>query len=191
MADEENAVAEAEAEAAPKPKKAKGDGGSLSPLVTLLLIINMVATGTIAYFQYSFMKAESQKPSLSEMIKKEMTESGSPEAVAELATKKKEDGIIFPLKTFTVNLAQGDGPRRFVRMNAVLKLSNESKKNEFENRKPQIRDTIISILNSKRPKDLLKREGKSYLKEEIKSAINSFLVDGQVVDVFYVGFQIN
>jgi len=79
----------------------------------------------------------------------------------------------------------------FVRLNAVLKFSSSSKSEEFEARKPQIRDTIISILNSKRPEDLLKKEGKVYLKEEIKASINSFLIDGKVVDIFYVGFQIN
>ena len=62
---------------------------------------------------------------------------------------------------------------------------------EVEARKPQIRDTIISILNSKRPEDILKRDGKLYLKQEIKSAVNAFLVDGKVEDIFYVGFQIN
>ena len=98
---------------------------------------------------------------------------------------------LLPLDPFTVNLAQGDGPRRFVRLNAVLKMDDKSKSEEFEARKPQIRDTIIGILNSKRPEDLLKREGKTYLKEEIKTAINSYLIDGRVVDIFYIGFQIN
>ena len=100
-------------------------------------------------------------------------------------------GILFPLDGFTANLAQGDGPRRFVRLEAVLKFSQDSNEEEFKAKKPQIRDRIISLLNSKKPEDLLKVEGKTYLKEEIKSAINSFLVDGKVLDVFYVGFQIN
>jgi flagellar FliL protein len=104
---------------------------------------------------------------------------------------KQEDGILFPLDSFTANLAQGDGPRRYVRLNAVLKFSKDSNEEEFKVRKPQIRDTIISILNSKRPEDLLKVEGKNYLKEEIKAAINTFLVDGQVIDLYYVGFQIH
>jgi len=37
----------------------------------------------------------------------------------------------------------------------------------------------------------MKREGKSFLKEEIKAAINAFLVDGKIEDVYYIGFQIN
>ena len=47
------------------------------------------------------------------------------------------------------------------------------------------------MLNAKKPEELLKREGKEYLKEEIKAAINNFMIDGHLEDIFYVGFQIN
>ncbi len=96
-----------------------------------------------------------------------------------------------PLEPFTANLAQGEGPRRYVRLEAVLKFSKSSKEEEFKAKQPQIRDAIISILNAKRPEDLLKQEGKEFLKEEIKAAVNSFLLDGNVEDIFYVGLQIN
>jgi flagellar FliL protein len=76
-------------------------------------------------------------------------------------------------------------------MTTVLSFSNATNQEEFKARKAQIRDSIISILNSKRPEDLLKVEGKQYLKSEIKSAINSYFVDGEVQDVFYTSFQIN
>ena len=105
--------------------------------------------------------------------------------------RSSDDGILLSLDGFTANLAQDDGPRRFVRLNVVLKFSHDSEEGEFRSRRPQIRDSIISILNAKKPNDLLKREGKEYLKEEIKSSINSFLVDGKVTAIYYVGFQIN
>jgi flagellar FliL protein len=47
------------------------------------------------------------------------------------------------------------------------------------------------MLNAKKPEELLKKEGKEYLKEEVKTSINNFLVDGQITDIYYVGFQIN
>jgi flagellar FliL protein len=72
-----------------------------------------------------------------------------------------------------------------------LKFNKDSKKEEIDARKPQISDTIISMLNAKKPEELLKKEGKEYLKEELKTSINNFLVDGQIVDIYYVGFQIN
>ena len=85
-------------------------------------------------------------------------------------------------------MCKGDS-LRYIRLNTVLKFSKESNEQEFKARKPQIRDSIIGILNSKRPEDLLKIEGKKFLKEEFKAAINSFLVDGHVIDVFYVNFS--
>ena len=77
------------------------------------------------------------------------------------------------------------------RLQAVLKFSKGANKKEFETNKPKILDTVNSLLNTKRPEDLLKREGKEYLKAEIKDSVNAFLVDGKVVDVYYTSFQIN
>ena len=185
MAEEENEVQEAEGAGEASPSSQK------SPFVTLLLLLNLVAIGTIAFFQYKFMQIEANRPDVAQLLKEAQKDKLS-EAEAEEQPKetvKKES--LFELSTFTVNLAQGDGPRRYVRMNAVLKLSESTQVTEVEARKPQIRDTIINILNSKRPEDLLRREGKFNLKQEMKSAINSFLIDGKVEDVFYVGFQIN
>lgn len=183
MAEEEKDAGQVES--SDKPASSK------NPLVALLLIINMVGLGVVAFFQYQFMQMEASRPDLAELLKQANTVQEG-ELVSEdkpVETISRES--LVNLETFTVNLAQGDGPRRYVRLNAVLKLSEDSEIAEVEARKPQIRDTIIGILNSKRPEDILKRDGKLYLKEQIKSAINSFLIDGKVVDVFYVGFQIN
>lgn len=167
---------------------------SKNPLLTLLMVVNILAMGAVAYFQYKFMAMEAKRPDLTQLLKEKDAPSATAgeEATGEQKTTevvKKEN--LLPLDSFTVNLAQGEGPRRYVRLDAVLKMSDDAKAAEFEARKPQIRDTIISILNTKRADDLLKKEGKSYLKEEIKASINSFLVDGSVEDIYYISFQIN
>ncbi len=162
-----------------------------NPLVTVLLIVNIIAMGAIGFMQYRFMQLEAKRPDLTALLKNDNTIT-SPEAEGEA---KKEDLIkkdnLLPLEAMTVNLSSGDGPRRHAMIEAVLKLSNDAKSAEFEARKPQIRDTIISIINTKRPEDLLKKEGKQFLKEEIKASINSFLVDGAVEDIFYISFTVN
>jgi flagellar FliL protein len=164
---------------------------SKNPLLTLLLIFNLVAFAVVAYFQYETINREANKPDIVNLIK-EMQKPVNPDLDDEKPfTNEIKKENLFELDSFTVNLATNDGPRRFVRLNAVLKLSDTTQFSEIEARKPQIRDTVINILNSKRPEDLLKREGKYHLKQEIKSSINSFLIDGQVLDIFYVGFQIN
>ncbi len=165
---------------------------SKNPLLMILMIVNICAMGTIAFFQWKFMDMEAKRPDLTQLLKEKDAAAPESEAGSEAKTAdvvKKEN--LLPLDNFTVNLAQGEGPRRYVRLDAVLKMSEDAKVPEFEARKPQIRDTIISILNTKRAEDLLKKEGKSYLKEEIKASINSFLVDGRVEDIYYISFQIN
>ena len=171
------------------PKDTPQVGSNKNPLLTLLIVVNTIAIGAIGYFQFQLHQKQAAAPSLQTLINSER----DPEAPDELSsgTAVKEEGILFPLDNFTANLAQGDGPRRYLRLNAVLEFTKESSEDEFKARKPQIRDVVISTINSKRPEDLLKSEGKEFLKEEIKSAINSFLVDGKVLNVYYVGFQIN
>jgi flagellar FliL protein len=164
-----------------------------NPLVTLLLLLNLVVMGAVAFLQFKSFQKISTEPSIQDVVKAEMKSAAEAANAKSDGTKEEapNEGQLFPLEGFTANLAQGDGPRRFVRLNVVLKFNPEAKETEFKARKPQIRDSIISILNAKRPEDLLKKEGKTYLKEEIKASINSFLIDGRVEDIYYVGFQIN
>lgn len=182
MADEENNEIKLES----KPPGAK------NPLLTALLLVNTLMMGAVAYFQYqSFLKI-STKESVQDIVRSQAKSGEVPHEEDFLEGEaKKVEGFPIPLEPFTANLAQGDGPRRFVRLNVVLNFSNESSRDEITARTPQIRDTVISILNSKRPEDLLMAEGKNYLKEELKSAINTFLVNGHVLDIYYVGFQVN
>ena len=185
MADENDDIPQAVAER----KEGTKDKSSL---VTLLLLVNTLMMGAIAYFQFSYHQEQKNKADIRDLIQAEMMASKENESIeGEVQTPSRSDGKLMNLEPFTSNLAQGDGPRRYLRLNTVLKFSMDSKEEEFRAREPQIRDTIISILNSKRPEDLLMSEGKNFLKEEIKSALNSFLVDGKIIDVFYVSFQIN
>jgi flagellar FliL protein len=185
MAEEQKAETESSAGASAK------SGSSTSPLVLAILLLNSIGLMALGFFQYSYVKKEAAKPSVVELVKQEMTQHEKHPGDDELVKTKKNEGEMFPLEPFTVNLAQGDGPRRYLRLNTVLQFTTDAKKEELESRKPQIRDTIINILNAKRPEDLLKKEGKVYLKEEIKAAVNSYLINGKLEEVFYTGFQIN
>jgi flagellar FliL protein len=172
---------------------AKGKSGT-SPIVLVALIINSIGLAAVAFFLFSFIKTESLKPSVVDLVKSEVSaleDHGGKEEKKTSDDQDSMDGQMVTLDPFTVNLAQGDGPRRYLKLSTVIKFDKDFSKEELEARKPQIRDSIISIINSKRADDLLKREGKIYLKEEIKTAINSYLMSGKVLDVYYVGFHIN
>lgn len=185
MADEDEQVGDLEE----SEGRARRSGSGSNLILTILVALNTVVMFVVAYLQLDLHSKRAGSITVQDIVEAEMKSGGGEQDG--MGKINKPDGIMFAMRGFTANLSQGDGPRRFVRLNLVLKFSKDSKEEEFRARKPQIRDVIISTLNSKRPEDILRVEGKNYLKEEIKAAINSFLVDGQVIDVFYVGFQVN
>ena len=179
-------------EAAPEAKEAAPSGGKVNIIVLVLVVLNTLFIGVIGFFQKKTMDNLKNQESVHDVIKTAMKQHEAKEdQKPELGKSKEDEGKLQTIDNFTTNLAQGDGPRRYLRLSAVLKYTKESNEEEFKNRKDQIRDAIISLLNAKKPEDLLKLEGKNYLKEEIKAAVNSFLVEAQLIDVYYVGFQIN
>ncbi len=186
-------MAEAGEQMEVKPPANEVSSSAKSPLLTILVILNTIMMGAVAFFQYQSHLKLAATPDIRDVVKAEMKKLGGDETVEDDGSGQAQvdNGILFKLDGFTANLAQGDGPRRFVRLNTVLKFSKQSNEEEFKRRKAQIRDSIITTLNAKRPEDLLSVEGKNFLKEEIKAAINSFLIDGSVIDVFYISFQIN
>lgn len=178
-----------------------------NPLLVILVLVNTIAVGAIGFFQFQNHKKLNSLPTMADIMKQQ-AEGGHGEAAGGEGEKKaagahgeggkggeggaaQVDGLLYPLDPFTANLSQSNGPQRFIRIGLVLKFSKETKKEEVDTRKPQINDTIISMLNAKKPEELLKKEGKDYLREEIKTSINNFMTDGQVIDIYYVNFQIN
>lgn len=180
-----------------------------NPLLIVLVLVNTLAVCAIGFFQFQNHKKLNAVTTAADVMQQEAAgghgeagaegggeaapagEHGGAAPAAGAAHAVKTDGLMYPIDPFTANLAQGEGPKRYIRISLVLKFTKETKKEEVDSRKPQISDAIISMLNAKKPEELLKREGKDYLKEEIKTAINNFMIDGHLEDIYYVGFQIN
>lgn len=194
---EENKTADQEGSSATSGK---------NPLLVILVVVNTLAVCAIGFFQFQNHKKLNSVTTAADVMQQQLAgegghggggeaaaggEHGGAAGAAGAKEAPKSDGLMYPIDPFTANLAQGDGPKRYIRISLVLKFTKETKKEEVDARKPQISDAIISMLNAKKPEELLKREGKEYLKEEIKTAINNFLIDGHLEDIFYVGFQIN
>jgi len=107
------------------------------------------------------------------------------------AQKKKigDHGQMIGLDQFTVNLSTpGSIASKFARVNISLEVSGPEMEAEVTAKMPQIRNVIIDLFNSKRPTDLAAAEGRDYLKEEIRNALNSFLTAGKVKGVFFTNF---
>ncbi|MGM0471498.1 MAG: flagellar basal body-associated FliL family protein [Bacillota bacterium] len=94
-------------------------------------------------------------------------------------------GPTYEVGEFTVNLAKS---QRYVSLNMVLEISNEELIKKLENRNPQIRDAVISILRNKSPEDIDAQGKTMELRDEIRKELNKLVADGEITNVFFTKF---
>ncbi len=101
-------------------------------------------------------------------------------------------GKMVTLDQFTINLTTpGSTTPKYVRVSISIEIADASVESEIGQKMPQVRNAIIDIFNSKRPGDLVHSEGRDYLKEEIRAAINGFMVTGKVKGIFFTNFALS
>ena len=104
-------------------------------------------------------------------------------------TGKQALGPIYALDTFIVNLADKGG-KRYLRVTIDLELGNPEMQEELVKRLPQVRDSILMILPSKRFDDIRSMDGKVALRNEILETLNGFLTQGQITKIYFKEFVV-
>jgi flagellar FliL protein len=100
-------------------------------------------------------------------------------------------GTMVALDQFMVNLSTpGSAAAKYVRVNISLEVPNADVQGEATAKMPQIRNAIIDLFNAKTARELSTADGREYLKEEIRNAINGFMVQGKVKGVFFTYFSL-
>ncbi len=98
-------------------------------------------------------------------------------------------GPLFSLETFIVNLADQER-NRYLRVSMDLELVESTGTNDLEERLPQVRDSILMILPSRRFDDIASMEGKSALRDEIIAKLNSLYNKEVVSNIFFTEFVV-
>lgn len=98
-------------------------------------------------------------------------------------------GPIFPLDSFIVNLSD-QGGKRYLRITMGLELVDPKSNDEMTKRLPQIRDSILMILPSRKVDELQAIEGKNALRTEIISSLNGLLGKEVVKKIYFTEFVI-
>ncbi|MEW6103604.1 MAG: flagellar basal body-associated FliL family protein [bacterium] len=166
MAEEEKKEEEKEK----KPKKGLPKG----PIVIVLaIIIGLILAGVTAII-VTKMVAEKDEIPVS-LIKPD-----------EIEEDEKGEIHNFELGEFLAKIINPEEPT-YVKVEK-LTFSYDAKKYEFlvkelEERKPEMRDIVNTILISSTP-EISTREGKNAFKKEIKEEINAIFRDGQIENVF-------
>lgn len=89
----------------------------------------------------------------------------------------------FALDEFLVNLADEDG-KRYLKVKVSLGYDNKKLDTELEEKKPILRDAIISVLRTKKAADI-SAKGIDGIKMEIIQRINLALTKGQLNNVYF------
>ncbi len=109
--------------------------------------------------------------------------------------KPEQMGKVISLDTFVVNLADAGG-NRYLRITMDLEVVGDKKSDdkkaeeEVTRRVPQMRDTILMILPTKRYADISTTEGKTALREELTGALNGLLPGAKIARVYFKEFVI-
>jgi flagellar FliL protein len=111
---------------------------------------------------------------------------GQPDEVVSL---EQSLGPIFSLDTFIVNLADKGGTR-YLRVTMDLELGNSDLEDELYKRLPQVRDSLLMILPSKRFEDISTVQGKTALRDEMLEALNGYLGQGKIINIYFKEFVV-
>jgi flagellar FliL protein len=197
-----------------------GGGGGGSKLVLILTGVNVLATLAMIGILFVSLQKEKKAVSVADIsvkteehgdgkadahggghgeghgeAKKEEGHGGGHGEGKEAKEEKKhvaDLGKMVTLEQFTVNVSTpGSVTPKFVRVNVSLEVPNAESETELNGKMPQVRNIIIDLFNSKRPSDLATAEGRDYVKEEIRNAINGFMVSGKVKGVFFTSFNLS
>ncbi|MCH6560931.1 MAG: flagellar basal body-associated FliL family protein [Myxococcales bacterium] len=188
-----------EADESPEAEEAEGasGGGRRSFLIPVVASAALVLAGMGAGF-LMFSRDAPEEPVDSAEAPQEAEadhpfERAQSEAAHEVAAAAagagKRLGAIFSLDAFIVNIGDGDRDR-YLKLKADLELSKDTVAEEIEQRLPQIRDLIISLLGSKSFDDVRSIEGKDLLREEMLRRINALLVTGKARSIFFTEFVV-
>ncbi len=96
---------------------------------------------------------------------------------------------LLALEPFIVNIG-GDSYARFLKLKIELEADSVATRDELEGRRPQVRDTTILLLSSKRLADVSEFEGKALLKDDIRERVNQILPEGRVESVLFTEFVV-
>jgi flagellar FliL protein len=107
----------------------------------------------------------------------------------EETTQKKQVGPLVPLDAFVVNLSD-PGENRFLRLKMSLELTDGDFEKEITRRLPQVRNSILTTLPTKRSNEIQSVEGKIALRNEIMANLNKILEEEAIVNIYFTEFVI-
>lgn len=171
--------------------KSSGGGSKVIIIIAVVVLVFLLLVGGVIAFLLSGNNDDEMMMGDAPMAlsKNGQMATGKAPRMRVQATSYITVGPIHELDLFLVNLLSKRG-KRYLRVKISLELDSENVIGELELKKVVLSDAIIDTLTSRTKEELSTSKGKSRLKDELVSRINSSLVDGTVKNVFFTEFVI-
>jgi|GEM_PF-2731562 len=159
----------------------------------LLLLLNILALGTIGYFTWEQTKQGLKKTPPKVLVEQFFDKWEEKRGIKQVAQKKEIiKRISIPLEVVVANLAQINEDSHYITFYPVLTFrpGNGTLERAFAAHLPKVRDKLLSVVNSKTKDELLAKNGKMNLKNELKSALNTLNLPYTVDEIFFTGFVV-
>ena len=171
MADEEK-----ESTVAVEPKK-----GNNNLLLIVILAVAVALGGGFALWKFVLAGDDSQDGDQTKARTGEGVEDNS-------AADMLYEWIMLPLDPFIVNLFDGEGVR-YLKVKIEIQIK-ENLREDIKKMIPQVRNSLIILLSSKKYAEIGSIEGKVRLRQEILYRLHRILGEGKVKDVYFTDFVV-
>lgn len=158
-------------------KSEEKGGGKLKPILMILgAVLLLVGVGVGAYFLGA---GSAAKPAAGT----------SPTPAQPAETGAAPVGPMLPLDDFIVNILDAEGTR-YLKVSMTLELLTPEGMLEIEERKAQVRDTILLYLGSKTFDEIRDLQGKLQLRADLIGKLNALLTKGKIKTIYFTDFVV-
>jgi len=98
-------------------------------------------------------------------------------------------GVMVDMAPFIVNLADAGTPR-YLKVAMKLEINDKEAVTRFNDRIPQIRDSLLLLLSSQEAEKMRGMQGKLLLKEQIFERVSMVVGEGSVQSVYFTDFVV-
>ena len=110
---------------------------------------------------------------------------------SETTQKPEEMNIVYPLKSFIVNLADKRGVgKRYLKLTLEVEVGGEEERALVNHKVPQLRDTILLMLSSRTIEEITSMEAKLELKQILLARMNRAVGKDVIQRVYFTEFVV-
>jgi flagellar FliL protein len=188
MAKQESKETKTPAAEAAKPAKSK--------MTLVLMVLLILVAGAAGFFGWKYFTA-SKADAAAHGDEATHDEDHNEDSKSAKSKKKKkikagEEGATISFEPFLVNLADKEASR-YLKTSVRLLVSEKEVAESIAKGDvliPKMRDTILTLLSTKRADEITSNEGKEKLKHEILERVNEYLPNEAVQEVFFTDFVV-